>query len=326
MRNTSKNFYRDLQGYKDLKDIFKHTHFTSVPNDWCVLFVDIVQSTKAVLNGRYKDVHNVSAHLMASMLSTGPDYYKDIPYYFGGDGIVMLLPYSLKATALDHLKTAQNKSAERGLSIRGCVIGISDIHSYGYQIRIAKHQVSNEYSQAIFEGEGLEFVEKLCRAEHLHNNKRISRAIEPMQPQVSYDTHLEVWKYLQPTKELFVSLIIKAHCLADYADIIDSIERICGNNILKEICDYTKHSDYIKFDGSLKTVIQGTSVQVESLLNYLKDMHNKGGIYYGAHISEQSVVTSVINPKDKQHVYLIDGSGSGYTKASIGFKKQLYKV
>ncbi len=57
----NKNFYNDLKTIEDFSKIMEDNNFSKVPNDWHILVCDIKNSTKAIENGKYKEVNFVAA-------------------------------------------------------------------------------------------------------------------------------------------------------------------------------------------------------------------------------------------------------------------------
>lgn len=82
-------------------------------------------------------------------------------------------------------------------------------------------------------------------------------------------------------------------------------------------------SDYLKFDGKLKVVLDGTSRQEEALRTWLESLHRQGKIFYGCHSASTALITCLVHSYSSFHVHFIDASDGGYALAAIGLKKQL---
>ncbi|HEY9883062.1 MAG TPA: DUF3095 family protein, partial [Thermosynechococcaceae cyanobacterium] len=91
----TETFYADLAPLKQFLEITKPENFRSVPNDWYVVVTDIVESTKAIEEGRYKDINLLGACSIIAVLNVAQKI--DIPFVFGGDGASIVIPPTLYA-------------------------------------------------------------------------------------------------------------------------------------------------------------------------------------------------------------------------------------
>lgn len=89
--------------------------------------------------------------------------------------------------------------------------------------------------------------------------------------------------------------------------------------------DLIANSDYRKFDGMLKMVLDGSKQQKDKLISYLEGRHKDGKIVYGLHTSPNALMTCLVFSYEKDHTHFIDGSHGGYALAAKQLKKQLEK-
>ncbi len=82
-------------------------------------------------------------------------------------------------------------------------------------------------------------------------------------------------------------------------------------------------SDTLVIDGKINTVITGTKEQREKLFQALEILEAQGEIFFGLHVSSESVMSCYVRNLDDQHVHFIDGADGGYTKAAGVLKKKL---
>ena len=75
-------FYAELGGFSDFSDFADPGRYLPAPDDWCVVIADIRGSTKAVQNGRYKDVNMVGACCITAVVNIAGDLH--VPYVFWG--------------------------------------------------------------------------------------------------------------------------------------------------------------------------------------------------------------------------------------------------
>ena len=89
------------------------------------------------------------------------------------------------------------------------------------------------------------------------------------------------------------------------------------------IADMVENSDFRKFDGMLRMVMDGSEAQYEELRSYLEAQHREGRLVYGMHKSREALVTCIVFSYNGNHVHFVDGSDGGYAMAARGLKEQL---
>lgn len=85
-------------------------------------------------------------------------------------------------------------------------------------------------------------------------------------------------------------------------------------------------SDTLVIDGKINTVISGTSAQRKKLQEVLTKLENDGELYFGFHVSNESVMSCYVRDLEDGHIHFVDGSEGGYTKAAGFIKKKLAGV
>jgi hypothetical protein len=83
------------------------------------------------------------------------------------------------------------------------------------------------------------------------------------------------------------------------------------------------NTDFRKFDGTLRMVLDLTHDQHDKLMDMLRVAHESQDIFFGAHTTEASLMTCVIAAHDGDHIHFVDGSDGGYAMAAKGLKKQI---
>ncbi len=99
--------------------------------------------------------------------------------------------------------------------------------------------------------------------------------------------------------------------------------KVRWSKYVKEMLD---NSDFRKFDGSLRMVIDGSEAQFLALQSYLDDMHQQGHLVYGMHRSREALLTCIVSSYNGNHMHFVDGSAGGYATAARELKVQLAKV
>lgn len=84
-----------------------------------------------------------------------------------------------------------------------------------------------------------------------------------------------------------------------------------------------RHTDFRKFDGALRFVIDVTPDQASKIEAFLAREHGAGQLVYGVHYSDQALMTCVVRDYADDHVHFIDGADGGYALAAKQMKAQL---
>ncbi len=87
--------------------------------------------------------------------------------------------------------------------------------------------------------------------------------------------------------------------------------------------EVVENTDFRKFDGALKMVVDGTGRQEEKLNQYLENQYRQRRLVYGLHRSPEAIMTCLVFTPGQDHAHFVDGSNGGYAIAAKGLKKQL---
>lgn len=85
--------------------------------------------------------------------------------------------------------------------------------------------------------------------------------------------------------------------------------------------DMVHHTDYQKFDGMIKMILDGTKEQKNKITQYLKEKYHSGELVYGTHSSKSALMTCLIFSPET-HAHFIDGADGGYALASLDLKEK----
>jgi hypothetical protein len=147
-------FYGAIPVFRGFGSLMDPAMYTPLPDDWTVGVADIVESTKAIANQRYKAVNMAGAAVIAAV--TNALEGREFPFVFGGDGAsfaVSPADLSLARTAL--AATASWVKADLDLAMRVALVPVRDIRAQGLDIRVARFGPSSNLSYAMFSGGGL---------------------------------------------------------------------------------------------------------------------------------------------------------------------------
>ncbi len=87
--------------------------------------------------------------------------------------------------------------------------------------------------------------------------------------------------------------------------------------------DMVENSDFRKFDGVLRMVIDGSEAQYQELQSYLENRYRQHRLAYGMHKSSEALLTCIVFSYNGNHMHFVDGSDGGYALAARGLKQQL---
>lgn len=87
--------------------------------------------------------------------------------------------------------------------------------------------------------------------------------------------------------------------------------------------ELVENSDFRKFDGMLRMVMDGSEAQAERLQAFLETEHRENRLVYGMHKSREALVTCIVQSYNGNHIHFIDGSDGGYALAARELKRQL---
>lgn len=87
--------------------------------------------------------------------------------------------------------------------------------------------------------------------------------------------------------------------------------------------DLVENSDFRKFDGTLRMVMDGKNAQADALEYFLQSEHKAGRLAYGTHKSSEALLTCIVQSYNGNHMHFVDGSDGGYALAARQLKQQL---
>ncbi len=225
---NNSNFYTALKALHKFEEITYLANYSSLPEDWFVIITDIQGSTKAIVEGRYKEVNFVGAMSIIAVLNISKSI--DIPFVFGGDGASILIPKNFyDQTCLILANVRELVKRNYGFELRVGVIPATEIYAHSKQILITKYEVSAYYVQAIIKGGGLEYAEYLLKNQF----QRYSLKTKAQDYKSVDFSGLECrWEAIPSPKEEILSLLIRANdenSDAIYKDFLVNLDIILGD-------------------------------------------------------------------------------------------------
>ena len=159
----SAGFYAELPVFANFAEFTDPAHYRAAPADWLVAITDIEGSTRAVADGRYKDVNMLAASGIVAVLNASDGI--EIPFVFGGDGASLLVPPQCAAAVRRALAAlARLARVAFGLRLRAGMIPVADLAARGRPVNVARFQLSPGNHLALFAGGGVELAASLVKA------------------------------------------------------------------------------------------------------------------------------------------------------------------
>lgn len=167
------SFYAKVPVFGGFARLMDPALYVPPPNDWTVGIADVVQSTAAIAERRYKTVNMAGAAVIAAI--TNALDHREFPFVFGGDGAsfaVAPADLELAREAMAATSTWVRDGLE--LIMRVALVPVAAIRAHGLDIRVARFAPSPNVSYAMFSGGGLAWAEAAI--------KRGEFATEPAPP------------------------------------------------------------------------------------------------------------------------------------------------
>jgi Protein of unknown function (DUF3095) len=151
-------FYGSIPVFRGFASLMDPALYSPLPDDWSIGVADIVESTKAIAEARYKTVNMAGAAVIASV--TNALEGREFPFVFGGDGASFAVsPDDLEATREALAATAIWVKEDLDLVMRVALVPVAAIRAQGLDVRVARFGPSANLSYAMFSGGGLGWAE-----------------------------------------------------------------------------------------------------------------------------------------------------------------------
>ncbi|WP_137387854.1 DUF3095 domain-containing protein [Rhodoligotrophos defluvii] len=384
----SDRFYLDLPSFSRFDEVADFEAYVPVPDDWVLMITDVVSSTRAIAEGRYKDVNLIGASSIAAILNVAGSL--KLPFEFGGDGAVVLVPPSLAEAASATLRGLQVVSRQSfGLALRAAAIPVAALRAEGQDLRVRKYELSPGNFLAMFVGGGIQLAEQLIKSETSSAPFLLQGGEGEAIPDLGGLSCR--WDPLVPRNGRMLALILRARNEAPAVKrqtlmrTMDAVARLAGSE-LKSIAPVSGHSlqfswppqrlaaearlnssrtpywleygkrlgislvqwavqrlnrkigdfdpvvyrdqlfantDFRKYDGTLRLVLDVTDEQVARIMDYLDAEYRADRLIYGAHVAERGLMTCLVfSLADNQHIHFVDNADGGFALAAADFKQR----
>lgn len=158
MSSDGSAFYTRIPVFRDFTRLMDPALYAPLPDDWIIGVADIVDSTRAIAERRYKTVNMAGAAVIAAITNALDG--REFPFVFGGDGASFAVSPDDLDRARDALAaTATWVKADLDLSMRVALVPLANIRAQGLDVRVARFAPSKNVSYAMFAGGGLGWAE-----------------------------------------------------------------------------------------------------------------------------------------------------------------------
>jgi len=147
-------FYGAIPVFRGFGRLMDPAMYSPLPDDWSVGVADIVESTKAIANQRYKAVNMAGASVIAAVANALEG--REFPFVFGGDGASFAVsPGDLERAREALAATAIWVEESLNLVMRVALVPVRKVRAQGLDVRVARFGPSPNLSYAMFSGGGL---------------------------------------------------------------------------------------------------------------------------------------------------------------------------
>ena len=211
-------FFAALPVLASARDTFEPARYRPAPDDWSLVVTDIVDSTTAIAQGRHKTVNFVAATAIAALRNLCAP--TSIPFLFGGDGAVVMVPPEFAAAAQTELARVRAMAArDFGLTLRVGLVAVGALREAGSDVRVGRFEPTPGNSFGVFLGGGVGLLEAAIKGRgdpRLAAAAGVPEALDDGAP-VNLEGLSCRWDELRSTRGKMVTLIV--HGAADLGEI-----------------------------------------------------------------------------------------------------------
>lgn len=151
-------FYGRIPVFRGFGRLMDPALYLPLPDDWTIGVADIVESTKAIAEARYKAVNMAGAAVIAAVANALEG--REFPFVFGGDGASFAVSRDDLDRARDALATTATWVKENlNFVMRVALVPVAAVRAQGLDVRVARFGPSPNLSYAMFSGGGLGWAE-----------------------------------------------------------------------------------------------------------------------------------------------------------------------
>jgi hypothetical protein len=177
---ASDSFYGGIPVFRGFGRLMDPALYAPLPDDWTIGIADVVESTRAIAEARYKAVNMAGASVVASI--TNALEGREFPFVFGGDGASFAVsPHDLDRACEALAATAIWVEESLNLTMRVALVPVAAVRAQGFDVRVARFGPSPNLSYAMFSGGGLNWAEAAMK----RGEFAVAKAAPGTQPDLS---------------------------------------------------------------------------------------------------------------------------------------------
>lgn len=218
-------FTETLPLFTRLEQTLNCDAYHELPEDWYIIVTDIVNSTIAIDEGRYRDVNSVGGSTIAAVVNATKPC--KVPYVFGGDGATFCVPPYLIENVKQALKGCQELAQDgMGLELR---VGIVPYQVLKHRIHLCRYSCAPNLVQYFFMGGGMDEADSLVKSDSQYH-------LPADTPSNADFSGFECrWNEIPSPKQVTFSLLVKPRLaenrdnLVLYQTLTDKIHELLGD-------------------------------------------------------------------------------------------------
>lgn len=219
-------FYHELPESADFADVHSAGRTRAVPDDWIAIATDVEDSTVAIEEGRYKDVTVAGA--VGTIAVANVTGTLEFPYFFGGDGMVFLLPGRYREDVLAVLGDVRRVVREiSGLTLRVGLVSVGRLRAEGHTLEVGRVRVTDRYTQAVAFGSALSALDRMLKDPEDTTVERPPPRPQPGAPTADFKGFSCRWQDIPSLRGETISLIVRPQSDDDTATI-SRVQQLIG--------------------------------------------------------------------------------------------------
>ena len=218
-------FFANMPATDDFESFSDRARYKPLPDGWDVVLTDVVNSTAAIEEARYREVNLLGAASIVTAQQTCGRL--PFPYSFGGDGAVLAVPRNVATLVTEALQRLSTFARERfDLELRVGRVPIEAVRDARKDVNVCKYRLPSGIDLALFQGGGVELCESLVKA--TQSNYRLP----PLEGAVASLGALSCpVQPLTSRNGAIVSLLVRCGEFSTYGTFFDTIQSEIGGSI-----------------------------------------------------------------------------------------------
>jgi len=348
------SFYGSIPVFRSFSSLMDPALYSPLPDNWTIGVADIVESTRAIAEARYKAVNMAGASVIAAV--TNALAGREFPFVFGGDGASFAVsPGDLERAREALAATAIWVEESLNLVMRVALVPVAAVRAQGLDVRVARFGPSSNLSYAMFSGGGLGWAEAAmkrgefavaaaapgtqpdlsglsCRFEEIPSTRGLilsvlvvpARAAAPMVPPQGPPLKWPPAGIEYEARAMRGGALFRrrAFVLANtlFAYLVMRFGITVGGFVPKTyVQQVVENSDFRKYDDGLRMILDCTPELERALTQRLAA--SSGIARYGLHRQDAAMMTCFTpSVMRSDHVHFIDGARGGYASAATSLK------